>query len=237
MKSPGFYNFFKFMFFWERRFGAVGVGARPQNFGRLCRRPQALPSGILLAASGDALIPGDRALTSPGSGACHASHKRGMSWTRFGPSPYLLLPPHQPLLLLPFAVSSYSPVLTTAPPLFSYAPPPRATGARPISALPTSSPGLLLLVPCWTSRCTHHFFLTSICSPAGGGDDSGVRCYHGGRVLLQLATGLATIGDRRCYHGDWRCYHGDRRCYNGDEHCYHWRPVLLQGGRRPCYNY
>jgi hypothetical protein len=37
------------IFFWGQRFGAAGVGARPQNFGRVCRRPQNGPSGALPA--------------------------------------------------------------------------------------------------------------------------------------------------------------------------------------------
>jgi hypothetical protein len=47
MKSAGFNNLFNFMFLWGRRFGAADVGARPQNFGRACRRPQNGSSGAL----------------------------------------------------------------------------------------------------------------------------------------------------------------------------------------------
>jgi hypothetical protein len=37
------------MFFFCQRFGGAGVGARPQNFGRACRRPQNGPSDALTA--------------------------------------------------------------------------------------------------------------------------------------------------------------------------------------------
>jgi hypothetical protein len=52
MKSSKFNEIEKIqliIFFWGRRFGAAGVGARPQNFGRACRRLQNGPSGALPA--------------------------------------------------------------------------------------------------------------------------------------------------------------------------------------------
>jgi hypothetical protein len=52
MKSSKFNENFaniKFQIFWGMRFGAAGVGARPQNFGRACRHLQNGPFGSLPA--------------------------------------------------------------------------------------------------------------------------------------------------------------------------------------------
>jgi hypothetical protein len=43
MKLAGFHNLFNFFF--ERRFGAAGMGAQSQNVERACQRPQNSLSG------------------------------------------------------------------------------------------------------------------------------------------------------------------------------------------------
>jgi hypothetical protein len=55
MKSAGFKNLVNFVLFWGRGIERTGVGIRPQNFERACRRSQngssdALPATILGAS-------------------------------------------------------------------------------------------------------------------------------------------------------------------------------------------
>jgi hypothetical protein len=73
MKIGGFYNLFKLTFFGAQYFGAAGVGAWPQKFGRACRCPAGHNFG---GTGGDALRPtpvgGDTGLSSSLSSAMAA---------------------------------------------------------------------------------------------------------------------------------------------------------------------